>query len=463
MAQNFMQRARSVLGASAFPDLSRLERANDRHLNQTADSLVKQFHEQHDNQAFQLLVDLTAERLAQSSTGIAHDLSLGENSDRLVINVLEKLVVDVRPPPDAASSFSSDTTPRMRDDVEAWIRDITLSSVHDPDEAAASEIGSQEPLIDMNDPKARTRQVSLHRLDPEFRQALKARHVDYMDTVEITEPLAVPSAYADSLVVEATRHLQWAVDVEPVQRRECSGPRESGPQPLSRFANEVARMCLLIGRHQKGPASPRTTRWYVEPQDACHTKRRLILARVRAEAEGDANGDRLSPGNPLQSEAGSRPPQDMELDGPLKGCTARAVFLRSELIGVEHRPSSAIRPKRSQLARSLSSFWRSLILENLRSSVIQLHRFWDFVDLQESLLDRDPGRATSPVNVLTAHAWIRNEPQIDVAMERFRRPLAGIPDPIHWHDLIAKNGPWIAKQMRREAGGDFRSHEGYAS
>ena len=222
-------------------------------------------------------------------------------------------------------------------------------------------------------------------------------------------------------------------------------------------------MCLLIGRHQKGPASPRTTRWYVEPQDACHTKRRLILARVRAEAEGDATGDRLSPGNPLQSEAGSRPPQDMELDGPLKGCTARAVFLRSELIGVEHRPSSAIRPRRSQLARSLSSFWRSLILENLRSSVIQLHRFWDFVDLQESLLDRDPGRATLPVNVLTAHAWIRNEPQIDVAMERFRRPLAGIPDPIHWHDLIAKNGPWIAKQMRREAGGDFRSHEGYAS
>jgi DNA-directed RNA polymerase specialized sigma24 family protein len=464
MVQNYLERVRGVLGASALPDLDRLDRQNEHDLNRAAEALVERFREQDDAEAFHVLVDLTADPLAQRATAIARDLGLAEDSDRLVINALERMFVDLRPSADPCSSFLSDTTYRMREDAEAWIRDIALSSVHEPDDAVAWDARRYEPLAALSDPATRAKRICFHRMDAVLRQVLRARDIDGMPTSEIAERLAVPYGRAESLLVEASKRLQWAVDCAVRRSGRASVPSTApvtapvtdAGQALAGLAYELARRCCFIGveeRHEEDAFQ--RVRWDVRPVDVSRLRRQMAELLTHEDLPVDLSS--LPPGDPSPAGAVTCGQRAVDLCESLEGGTTRAAFMRAHLAGTAQNFEEQAERCAHMLATDLSLRWRGLVTASLQTALIGLGRFREVVDLGQPLIERNPAESDAAFNTLTAQAWMRQDAQLEASMKRFRHSLVGVPDPEYWAGVLTEDAPWIAEQMGRDLDDILRS------
>ena len=464
MVQNYLERVRGVLGASALPDLDRLDRQNEHDLNRAAEALVERFREQDDAEAFHVLVDLTADPLAQRATAIARDLGLAEDSDRLVINALERMFVDLRPSADPCSSFLSDTTYRMREDAEAWIRDIALSSVHEPDDAVAWDARRYEPLAALSDPATRAKRICFHRMDAVLRQVLRARDIDGMPTSEIAERLAVPYGRAESLLVEASKRLQWAVDCAVRRSGRASVPSTApvtapvtdAGQALAGLAYELARRCCFIGEDaRKGEDAYQRNRWYVRPVDVSRLRHQMAELLTHEDLPVDLSS--LPPGDPSPAGAVTCAQRAVDLCESLEGSTWRTGLIRGYLAGLARNFDEKAERCAHLMTTDLSPRRRGWVIENLQHALIALQHYREAVDLGEGLLAHGRMRPLGAFNTLIAQAWLRQDAQVDASMKRFRHSLVGVPDPEFWTGMVTEEAPWIAEQMGRDLDDILRS------
>jgi hypothetical protein len=212
MADSFLERVRRVAGDGALQDLGELDLSNELHVDRAATALLSSFRKDDDVEAFTLLVDLTQDRLAALAGDVARELGLAEDSGQLVVNFFEGLFVDLSAS-DGSTAFLGQTAAKMRENAEAWIRDMALADPHaDPDIPRSWDDGQAQPRPPQADLLARVTRVCFHGLDLPFRRALRARDVEGLSPAEVGQRLELSPADAERLLGDATVRLAEAID-----------------------------------------------------------------------------------------------------------------------------------------------------------------------------------------------------------------------------------------------------------
>ena len=214
MPENFLERVRKVVGETALPDLSELDRSNDLHVDRAAMALFRKFKQTDGMDAYELLVDLAVDRVAALAEDAARDLGLMEAADELVERFFESLFIDLTPAPPESASFLRMASDALREAAESRVRDIALSSAHDPEGAVLWEDGVPKVLADDGALHTRATRICYHRLDVPYRRILRAREVERMTPKEIATLMVLSPDEVDALLKEAEQRLAEAVDRE---------------------------------------------------------------------------------------------------------------------------------------------------------------------------------------------------------------------------------------------------------
>jgi len=198
-----------VLGSRSAPRGQAFDAGNPLHVDEAASALLRRALEDDDFAAFELLVDLCSERLAEVARRVAREVGLGMPSDELVVAFFAGLFGDPRPMPAASRHFLAWAHDCLRQQAEAWVRDMALLDTPDP----MQQILPPEPQADGS--RSATRQgspqdfylhalkICLHRLDLESRQMLVACDVQGL-------PLEAAAASLELGVPEARRRYEQA-------------------------------------------------------------------------------------------------------------------------------------------------------------------------------------------------------------------------------------------------------------
>lgn len=214
MPEPFLERIRQIVGAEALPDLAQLDRTNDLHVDRAATALLRHFLRTNAVPAFELLVDLTVDRVAELAAGVARDQGLLEPGDELAEAFFAHLFTQVGGEPPEAASFLRLSVDRMAGEAEARARDLALRRASDPEGPVLWENGAPRLEGGEDGLHGRATRICFHRLDLPHRRALRARDVDGWTVDQIAELLEVPAADARELLAEADRRLHDAIERE---------------------------------------------------------------------------------------------------------------------------------------------------------------------------------------------------------------------------------------------------------
>ncbi len=211
MTDERLERIRAVTGSDVLPDLNALDLANDLHVDQAAAALLRRFRAVDDANAFQLLVELTTERLAAIASDIAVELGLGADAFDLVKNLFSRLFLDLSSPENVPLHYLADSAEKLRVDAETMIRDLALGEVPDPEEPMLWQDG-QAREQDTEAMVAQAARIGFHRLDLPFRRVLRAKDTEGLNTSDIAIRLGVPFADVEELLQSARERLARVID-----------------------------------------------------------------------------------------------------------------------------------------------------------------------------------------------------------------------------------------------------------
>ncbi len=217
MPEDFLERLREVVGDRELGGIKSLDVTDDLQLERAAELLRRRFRTMHDVRAYELLVDLAADRLMVLAVRIARDLGLAVDPEELIIAYFEFLFADVAPDGTShdGARFLLHADAWMRECAEARVRDIALSEATDPvgpvhwgDDALPRESPGPEAALE------RATHVCFHRLDLPLRRVLRAHQVEGLTAPQIAHEFDMKEREVDELLLDAAERLDRAVRQE---------------------------------------------------------------------------------------------------------------------------------------------------------------------------------------------------------------------------------------------------------
>lgn len=212
VADGRLERIREVVGSDALSDLAALDVSDDLQVDRAAAALLKRFHDADDVAAFRLLVELTSDRLAALSEGLAAELGLGTDAYELVTNFFSRLFINLKPRDQAPLHFLVAAVEKLKVDAETIIRDLALGEVPDPEEPTICEDGKPKAHNNAEALVAHATRIGFHRLDLPYRRVLRAKDTAGLSTSDIANELGVSFVEVEELLQTARERLARAID-----------------------------------------------------------------------------------------------------------------------------------------------------------------------------------------------------------------------------------------------------------